>query len=186
LTVLFSCSFLFFFLLLVVAPAVAENITVGRVSLRVGEIGSVNITIDYLWNGLSGYSITVRLSNPEIAEIVAVEFPSWATLKDSSTLPADSVWIKAVDLQERVNLGDSNVVLAILKIRGDNQGKTEINVIVNQMDDDKGNPINVTVSSGYVNVLVLAPTPTVTLAFEVIFAIVAVIAIAYLLRRLKP
>jgi len=183
------------FLLLVATPAVAETINVDRVSLGVGEIGSVNVIIDYLKSGLSGYNITVWLSNPEIAEIIAVEFPGWATLKDNSTLPADFVWIKAADLQGKVNPGDSNVALAILKIKGKSLGKTGINVNVNKMDDDKGNPINAAASPGYVNVLVLTPipiTPTVTPApkpgipgFEAIFAIAAVIAATYLLRKVK-
>ena len=51
----------------------APTITVDGVNLRVGKIGSVNITVDYLNNGLSGYNITVSLSDPKIAEIVAVE-----------------------------------------------------------------------------------------------------------------
>jgi len=63
---------------------------VDGVNLRVGKIRSVNITVDYLNNGLSGYNITVSLSDPKIAEIVAVEFPGWATMKDNSTLPHKS------------------------------------------------------------------------------------------------
>ena len=147
------------FLLLVATPAVAETINVDRVSLGVGEIGSVNVIIDYLKSGLSGYNITVWLSNPEIAEIIAVEFPGWATLKDNSTLPADFVWIKAADLQGKVNPGDSNVALAILKIKGKSLGKTGINVNVIKMDDDDSNPIEVTTISGEIEVVVMRVMP---------------------------
>jgi len=126
------------------------------------SIASVNLTVDHLENGLSGYNITVWLYNPEIAEIVAVEFPEWATLNDNSSLPADSVWIKAVDLNNVINGTIENVTLATLKIRGDQKGKSSIQVHITTIDDDSGNPINVTVIHGEIEVIELIPFPGFT------------------------
>ena len=98
--------------------------------------------------GLSGYNITVRLSNGSVAEIISVEFPAWATLHDNSTIPADSVWLKAADLNKQIESNARDVILATLTIRGDEIGNTEIIADINIMEDDDGNPIYPSVKNG--------------------------------------
>ena len=44
----------------------------------------------------------------------------------NSTLPADSVWIKAVDLNNQITSGATNINLATITLRGDNQGTADI------------------------------------------------------------
>ncbi|RJS72965.1 hypothetical protein CW714_03880, partial [Methanophagales archaeon] len=135
---------------------------------EIGDIGlttTVNITLDTAPNGLSGYNITVYLSNPEIAEIVSVEFPGWAIINDNSTLPADTFWMKAVDLNEQVQSGATNVNLGKLIIKGEAQGESNINATVTKMDDDDGYPISPSVNHGVLTVSgpdTTAPTTEVT------------------------
>ncbi|GAH73941.1 unnamed protein product, partial [marine sediment metagenome] len=125
----------------------------------IGSTTTVNITLDKAPDGLSGYNLTVSLSNISIAEIVSASFPSWATLHDNSTLPADSVWMKAADLTDHVKSGDTNIPLGTLTIRGDNQGASDIIATITKMDDDDGNPINTSTEPGHLEVGPI-PTPT--------------------------
>ena len=54
------------------------NVSFDQSKVRVGlhSTKTVNITLDKAPNDLSGYNITISLSNPSVAEIVSVSFPS--------------------------------------------------------------------------------------------------------------
>ena len=119
----------------------------------IGSKATVNLTLDKAPDGLSGYNLTVSLSNPEVAEIVSVDFPEWATLHTNSSLPADSVWMKCVDLNDEIKRGDKNISLARLTLRGDERGKTDLVIMVTKIDDDDGNPIDVSTAKGYFEVV---------------------------------
>ncbi len=108
----------------------------------IGSTTKINITIDKVPDGLSGYNLNISLSNTNIAEIMSVTFPAWATLHENSVLPADSVWIKAVDLTDQVKSGDMNILLGTLTLRGDHQGLCDIIATITKMDDDDGYPID--------------------------------------------
>lgn len=84
-------------------------------------------------------SLVYRLHN----EIIFIEFPKWASINTKCPLPSDSVWIKAVDLNDNVQKGASDVVLASLMIRRDNPGNISLRTTVIQRDDDDGDMINV-------------------------------------------
>ena len=73
----------------------------------------------------------MSLSNGSVAEIISVDFPGWATLKDNSTLPADAFWLKAVGLMDQIKRNATDVILATLTIRGDEIGNTEIIADIN-------------------------------------------------------
>jgi len=112
------------------------------------EAKTMNLTLSEVPGGLSGYNITVRLSNGSVAEIISVDFPGWASLPRNSTLPADAVWLKAADLTDQIKRNATDVILATLTIRGDEIGNTEIIADINKMDDDDGNPICPSVRNG--------------------------------------
>ena len=142
-----------------VADSTPPTISVGDGAIaEVGSTTTVNITLDQAPNGLSGYKITVSVSDPSVAEITGVKFPSWATMNDNSTLPADSFWMKAVDLNEEVEAGTTDIDLGTLTIRGDATGECEIDVAIEHVDDDSGDPINPSVSPG---TLTVSGTPAV-------------------------
>ena len=129
---------------------------------EIGAIGSttvVNITLNIAPNGLSGYNMTISLSNASVAEIISVEFPTWAAVNDNSTLPADTFWMKAVDLMNQTIPGDTNINLGKLTVRGDAQGECNITATVTKMDDDKGNPINPSVDPGILTIALVIQIP---------------------------
>ncbi len=123
-----------------------SNSVYGAPEVRVSEgivsgsepFTNLSITLSEAPNGLSGYNITISLSNASIAEINSVDFPDWALLNSVGLLPAESVWIKAVDLQNSIIKGASNVILANVTLRGKSEGIARVLLTVRQIDDDDG------------------------------------------------
>lgn len=111
------------------------------------------IYLDSVPNGLSGYNLTINVSNGTIAKIDDVLFPSWATTSNCTDLstPQSSCTITAGDLTDLVVAGDTNVQCCRVGIRGYEVGDTTLNITVNQMDDDLGAAISPTVSNGTVH-----------------------------------
>ncbi len=119
-----------------------------------GETASMEIRLDSAPQGLSGYNISLALSNPGVAEIVDVSFPSWAGIHANTTLPADSVMLKAADLMDTA--GTSNILLATVTLRGDAAGSTNLLITINAngLDDNDGDPMEASVSHGVFTVAV--------------------------------
>ena len=146
------------FLALLLVGFVSAAVSASTVNIADGIIGEVSstttlsITLDVAPTGLAGYTLTISLSDPDIAEITAVSFPAWATVNSNGDLPADSFWMKAADLNHQVEPGATEIDLGTLTIRGDANGKCEISVTVDRMDDDSGDPVTPYVSSGTVTV----------------------------------
>ena len=110
-----------------VSGVAAANLATGSFQIgTVGEITSIPIVLDSAAGGISGYGITVSLSNPSIATITAVAFPDWASLKSASALPSGQVVLKSVDLSQQVPVGATGVLLATLTVKGTATGSTGI------------------------------------------------------------
>jgi hypothetical protein len=149
-----KCSIFLLAVLIFIVPVSATpsiNISDGQIS-DIGGTTTLNLTLSGISNGICGYNITISLSNPGVPEIVSVEFPAWANLSNSSSLPSDSIWIKALDTKNETTFGNTNVLLATLTVRGDSQGSTEVIPTVNGLDDDNGSIITPTPIPGRVDV----------------------------------
>lgn len=118
-----------------------------------GQTGESAIILDQVPLGLSEYEVEVSLTDPSIGEITAVRFPSWAGLNSKSRVPSDSVIIKAADIGRKVYPGASEVVLAILTIRGNELGACDLIVKVLGMRDEVGSPYTVGGRNGTLSVL---------------------------------
>jgi hypothetical protein len=108
----------------------------------------VNITLADLQNGLSGYNITLTVENPSLADIISVDFPEWVTLKDYSNLPSNTVWIKAVDLNEKVQGNVSEITLAKITLKIKRIGISQLAITSYEIDDDEGSQIDITIQNG--------------------------------------
>ena len=84
----------------------------------------------------SGFTISVALTNPSIGEFTWITFPAWAMMPKNSSLPADSVYAQAVDLEQLVGVGATNVTLCTLTFRGDATGTTNLTITLIKVDDD--------------------------------------------------
>lgn len=113
------------------APVPTLRVTTGDVEIpTVGETVEVPVVLEAAPNGLAGYEITVALSDPSIAEITAVDFPTWTIVENadgsfsyfnnsaSLALPASTVTLKAADVKSEVPLSATDVTLVTLTIRG--------------------------------------------------------------------
>ena len=130
-----------------------------QINIPLNSTNTINITLDSAPNGLSGYNISISLCNGSVAEITSIKFPAWATLHSNSSLPADSLWIKAADLNDKIKSGAKNITLATITLRGDKQGESDILITVTKMDDDNGNPIDPNTVSGKIEVIGVVPFP---------------------------
>jgi len=135
------------------------SISDGRIT-EIGSTTTLNITLSEAANGLSGFNITISLSNTSIAEIISVEFPDWAAIKKNSSLPGDSVWLKAADLNCQIDNGAANVSLATLTVRADSHGNTSILIDAISMDDDNGDMISPQTHMGRLEVIKEKQPPT--------------------------
>ncbi len=128
-----------------------HRISVGGTIINKGEIAAYNITIDGVMDGISGYNIEVSLTDERIAQIMDVSLPDYG-LTDVSMLPSYKVIIQAVDLNHIVSPGTEKTLLAILRVQGIGVGASTIDIIVNAIDDDNGDPIEHYVASGTIEV----------------------------------
>jgi len=120
---------------------------------------SLNLSIDSVPDGLSGYNISISVSNASVINLTSVEFPEWTALFYNSSLPGNSVWLKAVDLNNKVQSGAGNVILGKMKIKGGNPGNASITINVNSMDDDNGEAIDPITVSTRINIVSVVPLP---------------------------
>ncbi|WP_410510224.1 PKD domain-containing protein [Methanosarcina hadiensis] len=132
----------------------ANVISFNPQTVEVDPVSSQNVQIimDQVPDGLSGFNITISILDPEIAEITAVSFPSWNTMPESSTIPSSSVWIKALDPLKKVNSGDTNVLLGTITVTGKKAGSTNLDIPTTRISADGGSLITPVVNTGTVRV----------------------------------
>jgi PKD repeat protein len=123
-----------------------------------GQTAEIVISVESLPDGLSGYDLTVDIDDLAIAEIVDIEYPAWASITENSTLPGSSIYIKAVDGNDQIQAGATDVVLATLTVRGKETGNTSFTLGINRLDDDTGAPIEAILEIGNLEVT-MTPVP---------------------------
>jgi len=126
-------------------------------SLATGQTHDYLVILDTAPAGLSGYNLTVRLTNPAVAEIVGIQFPAWVTLPTNSTIPADSVWCKSADLTGAS--GKTNITLVTVTLRGDNAGTTNITVLPDRIEDREGGRYTPSITDAILSVIATHPFP---------------------------
>jgi S-layer protein (TIGR01567 family) len=130
------------------------------VNMSANSTRILNLTMDSAPAGLSGYNITVTLSKGSVAELISVDFPGWAfAVNNNSSLPSDSVWISALDINRKIENSSTNIILARLEIRGESSGFTDLVINAGRIDDDNGTIIEPEISTTRVNVLGVVPLP---------------------------
>ena len=149
-----------------ISCASAENISFvpSTVNLSPGSSQQVQVVMDSVPKGLAGFNITFNVSDPGIANITGISFPSWAnvSLSRNSTLPSNGVWIKTIDLDgakpnHTVVPGATNVILGNITITGKKAGTANLNVSKSLITADGGNSITPVVTVGKISILVIFP-----------------------------
>jgi hypothetical protein len=118
--------------------ALAFTISGGDTCIPVGSSTDLSIALSDIPDGLSGLNISIAINNPEMVTITNATLHDWAELHSTSSLPADQVWLKMVDLQQKVNPGDMNVSVGRISVLARKGGKSVISVTAIKIEDDIG------------------------------------------------
>ncbi len=116
----------------------------------VDMLSGVDIEIDTGAGGLAGFIIDITVLDPTIAKITDVIFPASMPLNGFFPSPVDgpTVEITGADLADVVKDGKTGVLLATIQVMGLAVGNTAFDVVVKQLDDDKGFPVRHTLTAG--------------------------------------
>ena len=138
------------------ACAVSANTLIAGSAVlpAIGDTAEIPITLDTAEYGLAGYSITLTIGDPSIAEIAGMTYPVWSdprfVYRSSGT---NSVNVMVADIGDLVQTGASQVDLGSVVVRGVQAGTTEITVAVDQMDADDGRPMTPAGATGAIAVV---------------------------------
>ncbi len=115
----------------------------------VGQILGIDIVLEDMITGVSGFQLPISIQDPGMAQITAVQFPDYsdpvtgfelATV--TGVLPGSSITITVVDLSGRLQSPLASTVLATLNVELLGAGSTQIVVSESsRLDDDSGNII---------------------------------------------
>lgn len=181
----------------------ADRPTVGADAVTVtgGEAASTSVVLSRAPRGLSGYDVVVAVPDGDVAAIDGVEYGDQFALANDPEWDEDnaSVHLSAVDLDQRVQAGATDVTLATLRLRGEAAGESRLTVRVVRMDDDQGEAVAPATDPGTVTVRAVdqssepdqsapetAETPdfgVLPLAVAALFSLSALAAGALLVRR---
>ncbi|AKB34206.1 Chitin binding protein [Methanosarcina siciliae HI350] len=128
-------------------------------SVSENESAEISIVASNFPAGFSGYNITVAVDDPAVAEIIDIEYPSWALITENSSLPGTSIYLKAVDGNNTVKADSADVVLATLTVSGKESGSSNLSIGVDRLDDDSGETIEPEFLTGKIKVTLLSPLP---------------------------
>jgi hypothetical protein len=120
------------------ANALVFSISGGDACVPVGTSTNLSIALSDIPQGLSGLNISIAISDPDAAMITNVTLPVWAELHTISSLPSDQFWLKMVDLQQKVNMGDTNVPVCQISVLARKGGNSVITVTPIKVEDDIG------------------------------------------------
>lgn len=130
------------------APAVAASehatLSVDDATVTTGETTTVAVTLSELPNGLSGFNVTLALSNPDSATITDARIDGFELNRTTVSPDRSAVELKGIDTQKRQQSGDGPLRLATVTIHGDDTTGTDLTLQVDQVDDDEGDRIDPT------------------------------------------
>jgi hypothetical protein len=162
-------------ILLFVCVGVVSGTTItaqGGTILSPGDTMEFPIIVDSLPNGLSGFTMTVALSDPLKAEITEAITPPWADIGDiNGTLiggPNQHVSVIAGSVDVSIATFEENfrpvgsLPLVTLVIQGVAQGSTGLQIIGIDIQDMDGSPIASSVQNGTIIIGTDIPTATPT------------------------
>jgi hypothetical protein len=140
----------------------AAKVTIEDVSFdSPGEEKTVRLYLDEAPGGLAGYILNLSV-DPLVAKVVNVEYPDWASMKDTKGLESGTdVQLSALDLSKSIQDGSGKIELATVTFQGSRKGSTIIHMYHDTFDDDAGNSIARTLYDG--TLIVGDATPATTM-----------------------
>ncbi len=126
-------------------------VNVENASVSPAETERVTVTLSDAPGGLSGYSLRITLGDDDTAALTNASTADQFGLANA-TVGADGVTLSAVDTDDAVGPGATDVVLGAVTIRGETAGTTELAVTPTRVDDDSGTAVAPATAGGTVTV----------------------------------
>ena len=105
----------------------AQQITISDVVINTEGTGTATLILDTAPHGLSGFKIYLNITDPSVAEITAVTYPSGFSMSSTSPVPFTSGTLKAMDLYATfVPDGSTGIPLATVTLHGLSPGLTRL------------------------------------------------------------
>jgi len=147
-------------------PPTAPTVSATTASVSRGETAQIELIYNSAPEGLSGYLITVSLTNPAVANIEEVEFVVFDNPAKQAAISPDrkSVTLRGVDFAREVEPGDTDITLVRITLRGVQEGTTSIHIVLEKFDADRGADLVPTTATrdGSLTVTPGAPLPAVS------------------------
>ncbi|EMA52949.1 hypothetical protein [Halococcus thailandensis] len=131
----------------------SATITAGSANTSPNGTTSVGLTLSTAPEGVSGYDLVVRLSDPSVGTItnasVADAFGlDRVSVSDNGTM----VTLSGVDVDENVQPGATGISLGTVEITGESTGASDIVVEQVNLDDDNGTAVEPSTTPGTLTV----------------------------------
>lgn len=141
--------------ILTVSIAAAVTIIFEPAENNISQGSTTNFTIilDSAPEGLSGFNLNVRFSNPDVVDITGVTYPPWASMNNVSYPSSDVIRMSAVDIGATIGPGAGPIKLGTITMNGKNAGSTDISITQINMDADSGGIITPASDTAHLNIL---------------------------------
>lgn len=138
----------------VIALAASATVTMGDATVEPGETTTVPVVLASAPDGLSGYNLTVAVSDTDLATVEGATYPDALGYTAAPAVAADgsAVRLEAVDLDSAIQPGATDVTLAFVEVAGREPGDVDLSLSVTRLDDDDGSTAQVAVTDGTVAV----------------------------------
>lgn len=148
-------------------PVIASSaFVVPEARTPVGGATEVALVLDNAPYGVSGFDLVVTLDGAGIARITSVLTPDYGVAL-GEVVSDYQARVRAADVADLISQGDTNVVLAWVKVQGVSVGSTKLNVRALRMDDDRGLAVKPAPGAGTIRVLNVPPAVELSQVGEV-------------------
>lgn len=133
--------------------AAEPTLTVDDASVDVGSTATVSIRLSEVPSGLAGYDLRVSVADGSVATITGVSVDETYSMTNTSvSADGTSAYASGVDLDDTITPGASDVPVVTVTVKGVADGTTALRVETVNVDNDDGNDVNPTLTSGTITV----------------------------------
>jgi len=132
----------------------------GGVNPTVGENAAVSFYLTGADAGISGFNITLAVSDPAVVSIAGISFADWVMLPVNSSPDLQEVFATGVDLNQQVQPGGASLPLLTIDLVGHAAGSATLTVTPRRIEDDLGGRYSPAALQDPVLVGIVAPSPT--------------------------
>ena len=104
--------------------------------------------------GLAGFKLTLELESTDVATVAGADYPDHFGMTTDPSVGANerTITVEAVDLDDEITAGATDVTLARIDVVGVDAGETELRVADLQVDADGGDAVEPSLEPGTVTV----------------------------------